>query len=137
MKVLKHTLLVLLFLASSFFYSGCKSDGISFKVGTIELERLFSGWPKALELREKYQEEYFQMITQLPQNPEELTINQKAKIKDSSDKFKKEQEKLLDEVRIAAKDVAKQKKLQLVIINIGSVHYGGVDVTREIGDVLK
>jgi len=112
--------------------AGCNAaGGSSSDVGTVNVSRITSNWPKFLN----YQNQLSADASAIDRS----SASDAEKGRERADlqvRFVRFQKEVTDDVRSAAEQVANQRHLKLVVTR-EFVGYGGVDITSDIEKILK
>lgn len=123
---------------------GGSSKGGALRVGILNTARIVENDPAYKSLQLNIMSEKSSFLEGLPQNPEELTKEQRGKFQEDSQKKQAEwQKKVMAFIQQSVKqitsitaEVAKQRDLDMVVINTpftNAVHYtSGQDITLDV-----
>ena len=111
--------------------AGCNASSPSAQVGTVDIVRIQTNWPKFLNYQNQLSADA-QAIDRA-NLPDSAKSRQRASLQN---KFVSLQNELTSDVRTAAEQVASDKHLKLVVTR-EFVGYGGVDITPDVEKVLK
>lgn len=128
MKIKYLSIIALFFVASAvFFCGGCQRR--SLHVGTVNAEKIISENPKYMELRVVLSDERQKLYSQIPKNVSSMSGTEKKALQEKlakdaaerSDKFSKlyreSMAKLQEDIKSHASEVAKDKNLDIVVVN--------------------
>ncbi len=140
------TVLTSLVLAAA-LVAGCgggPQKGGTIRVGILNTARIVENDPAYKSLQLNIMSEKTSFLEGLPENPEELTVDQRGKFRQDSQKKQAEwQKKVMAFIQQSVKqitsitaEVAKQRDLDMVVINTpftNAVHYtSGQDITLDV-----
>jgi Skp family chaperone for outer membrane proteins len=111
--------------------AGCNGAGGSGQIGTVNVGRITSNWPKFLN----YQNQLAADAQAIDRSnaPEREKFRQRAALQQRFTRF---QDDVTNDVRSAAEQVANDRHLRLVLTR-EYVGYGGVDITTDVEKILK
>lgn|GEM_PF-5271776 len=130
-KTLFFVVAIILCLASW----GCLRPRQNLLPGTVMTEKIAAEWPKFRESWQKYRAERYQIFMESRQK-KDFGRNIESRITESGERWQKVNEVLKEEVKESVQAVAREKRLNLVIVNSG-VEYGGLDITEDVLKSLK
>jgi Skp family chaperone for outer membrane proteins len=119
--------------------TGCYTPK-TLKVGYINPDYILEHWAKYNNLSQTYAKETQAFIKTMPATAKELKPEQKKKMEEYQNKWKSQKELLFKDIKNAARQVALQKNLHLVIQNAYSnpiIEYGGIEVTAFVLEILN
>ncbi|MFH0802832.1 MAG: hypothetical protein V2A78_10675 [bacterium] len=114
---------------------GCSRPRQNLLPGTVMTEKIAAEWPKFRESWHKYRAERYQIFMEFRQK-KDFGRKIESRITESGERWQKVNEVLKEEVKESVQAVAREKKLNLVIVNSG-VEYGGLDITEDVLKSLK
>lgn len=113
------------------------------KIGYIDADRLLSERDEWKKFSRKKGQETVRLMEKY-KDKEEPSLEEKKKIAKTTEQFIEEENKIIEnfveETRNASKEVAKEKKLDLIIINSSLspiIEFGGTDVTEDVRKKLN
>lgn len=137
----------ILLIVIGIFVTSCQSSennnnegnsGRNLRVGYLDADKLMKEFPELVKFMEEKQKQSTRVRTMLTSG-KELTEAQKEQIKKTTIKFMEDEnrylEKFVEKVRESAKEVAEEKKLDLVLNNSSTepvIEYGGIDITEDV-----
>lgn len=137
----RYLVVGMIFLLAMALLAGCSATGE--KIGIVDMDKVVKESPKAQE----FQNQLDQIGTEI-QN-EYKAIEENNDLNEEEKKTKKEEvlqrfvtakqeleEKLNSAIETAVKEIASEKKLEVIFYK-HSVRYGGVDITQEVIEKLK
>jgi Skp family chaperone for outer membrane proteins len=119
---------------------GCGNEKKGPRVGYIDTDKLMQKWEKFKTSADEYTKEREQLMRRLARNRSGPTFQDRLEVMKSDEKWDKLKRELRDEIKAAAAQVAKDKKLDIILDNGATspiIEYGGVDVTNDVVKVLK
>lgn len=138
---------VCLITGSLFLGTGCTMQK-QLKVGLVDTERIVSSNPEYMELNMILMKEREELFSQIPRNASALSADEQNKLREKVSKEANERSQKFDklyrdfikkmrtDVQEAAKEVADQKGIDLVVINTPRVqtayYYYGENITTDI-----
>lgn len=108
--------------------AGC---GTSSPIGLVDVQRIVSNWPEY----QNYQNQLYSDERSIANGRGNRGQKQRAAIA-MQQKYSKITEQLTQQIRDAAKKIAEQRQLKLVLTREG-VGYGGVDITPDVEKSLN
>lgn len=111
--------------------AGCGINKPGSDIGTVDLTRIMSNWPKFENYNNQIQADAFAI--EQSKEPESQKARQRAELRQ---RYQQYQVEITDDIRGAATQVAAQRKLKLVVTRQG-VGYGGVDITADVEKILN
>lgn len=118
---------------------GCSEKTL--QVGFIDSDKLLMTWDKYKDLGEEYMKD---MAELRKKDPSQMNDQEKMTFMKNNDALKEKWDKIKgdvrEQIRLAAKKVATQKKLDLILDNSNTtptIEYGGTDITEDVLKVLE
>ncbi len=111
--------------------AGCTGHSASDEVGTVNVTRITSNWPKFLNYQNQLSADA-QAIARSPASARDKA-RQQAELQQ---RFVRFQDEVTNDVRTAAQQVASDRHLKLVLTR-EFVGYGGIDITPDVEKILK
>jgi len=108
--------------------AGCGAAG---PIGLVDVQRIVSNWPEY----QNYQNQLYADERSISNGRGNRAQKQRATIA-MQQKYAKITEQLTQQIRDAAKKIAEQRQLKLVLTREG-VGYGGVDITPDVEKTLN
>jgi Skp family chaperone for outer membrane proteins len=119
--------------------AGCLAPK-ALNIGYIKTDYLLEHWSKYKDLSNKYIKENEDWVKTLPLTKGELTAEESRQKKDREDKWKKQKEALVLEIRTVATKVMLKENLHFIIVNSESnpiIEYGGKEITSQVLELLN
>ena len=129
----------LLLICLLFSISGC-GEKKPLQVGFIDTDQLLVRWDKYKNYAEEISRQQQELSSTLPKDPGAMSPSDQMKIAKMKEEWNKKKEELRDDIREAAKVVAREKKLDMILDNSSSapvIEYGGKDVTNDVLKAVK
>lgn len=133
--MLRNIIILVILIIFTALNSGC-SDRAKLRVGIINPQRTLSSWGKYNKAAGKVRNEAIVLDEKIAVSNGKLSAEDKKEIVQTTMQWQKDWESLIEEVKKASEIVAKEKKLDLIVLN-NVVNYGGVDVTDDVTKKLK
>jgi hypothetical protein len=111
--------------------AGCGIGQPKSDIGTVDLTRIMSNWPKFENYNNQIQADAFAI--EQSKEPESQKARQRAELQQ---RFAQYQVEITGNIRDAAQQVATKNNYKLVVTRQG-VGYGGVDITGDVEKILN
>lgn len=119
---------------------GCGKEKKGPQVGYIDTDKLMEKWEKFRASANDYSKEREELMRRLSRNTAGPSFQDRLELMRSDEKWDKLKAELRDEIRAAASQVAKEKKLDIILDNGSNspvIEYGGVEITNDVVKALK
>ncbi len=119
--------------------SGCREKR-ELKVGYIDTDQLLVKCEKYKKVGEDFLQDQQALVKKYGTDGQKPSMEGQVEVMKLQEKWNKIKQDVRDEIRIATTEVAKEKKMDLVLDNTTSspvIEYGGVDITDDIIKRLK
>lgn len=137
----RYLVVGMIFLLAMALLAGCSATGE--KIGIVDMDKVVKESPKAQEFQNQLdqigteiQNEYKAIEENNDLNEEEKNTKKEEVLQRFVAAKQELEEKLNSAIETAVKEIASEKKLEVIFYK-HSVRYGGVDITQEVIEKLK
>lgn len=137
----RYLVVGMIFLLAMALLAGCSATGE--KIGIVDMDKVVKESPKAQEFQNQLDEigteiqnEYKAIEENNDLNEEEKNTKKEEVLQRFVAAKQELEEKLNSAIETAVKEIASEKKLEVIFYK-HSVRYGGVDITQEVIEKLK